>query len=624
MRDAWKRFIEEKEIDADLSPVIHRSWRRSREFNVAHERVGKKDFLPSSRLLERQQAHEDLVSTGKSLLPYLYNLLQGSNYMMLLTDNEGYILDALGDPAFMSKAQQVYLLPGASWREEIKGTNAIGTALTEKTPTQVLGWEHFVQENHFMSCWAAPIKNPQGEIAGILDISGRAEQANQRLLNLVIMGAHMFEQSLQLQELKRQLGVYREGVKIAGELLHQGFITIDNSGVVTDINPVGAQLLNRKPEDLVGHLASEVFGSPRGWVLSNQSLDLQIKKSGGEDVISRMRQVVDSTGKTMGIVGLLETALTEPDTETFWVGRSALTKKSFALAEKAARINSTVLITGESGTGKEVMARYIHHSSSRSTGPFVALNCAALPESLIGSELFGYDEGSFTGAKKGGQPGKFELADGGTIFLDEIGDMPLDVQVSLLRVLQEREVQRIGGNGTRKVDVRVIAATNRNLPALVSGGLFRLDLFYRLKVINIELPPLRQRVEDIWDLAPLFIHEFCQKFDKPPLTLTTEAYECLLAYSWPGNIRELENCIESMVGMADGPMLTIRDLPNEIAAAGSKKPAGEISMLDQQTRQTILKALSETNNKIAPAARLLGIGRNTLYRKLKELGIKQE
>ena len=277
---------------------------------------------------------------------------------------------------------------------------------------------------------------------------------------------------------------------------------------------------------------------------------------------------------------------------------------------------------GESGTGKEIVARYIHQLSSRGRGPFVALNCAAIPATLFESELFGYTEGSFTGAKRGGQQGKFEAAQNGTIFLDEIGDMPQDVQSSLLRVLQEKEIYRIGDTRTRSVNARVIAATNKDLRTLVDEGHFRLDLYYRLKVVTIDLPALRDRIEDILDLAPYFLNKLCESAGKPTPDISDTVYTQLLSYSWPGNIRELENCLESMIAMADGFVLTEEDLPEEIKGHLSVSRDNNNLLLEEQTRQAIIQALMKTNGRVAPAARMLGIGRTTLYRKMYEYNIK--
>jgi len=554
-------------------------------------------------------------------MPYIFSLLGSTNYTVVLGDNDGYIIEAIGDAPFMSKAQKVNLSPGASWREEVRGTNAIGTALSDNAPISVFGWEHFIHDNHFLACWAAPIQNSLGAPLGVLDISGEASPDRQRILTIAMMGASMIEKNLRLFELENQLKFYQEGAKLASSLLQQGFITIDHNGIITDINPLGAALLGRKAENIVGQLAADVFSTPKGWMLNGHSLDLRIKDPAGKEISSHLKRVVNETGQSLGAVGTLQISKsTSSLSNILWIGQSQPSQRTLARASKVASTHSSVLIHGESGTGKEIIARTIHQLSPRREGPFVALNCASLPASLIESELFGYVEGAFTGARRGGKPGKFELANNGTIFLDEIGDMPLNVQVALLRVLQEKEVSRIGDTKALKINVRVVTATHKDLSALVEKEQFRLDLFYRLKVVTLELPPLRERAEDIRDLVPHFIRKACESFDSPILGIQEEVYAHLLAHTWPGNVRELENCIESMVALAEGPILTATDLPDEFQKSVlNTEPE---PLLDQQTKHAILYALTQTKGKIAPAAKLLGIGRNTLYRKIKDLDIK--
>lgn len=530
--------------------------------------------------------------------------------MVLLCDNEGYILETLGNTPFMTKAQQVHLSPGTNWREEFKGTNAIGTSLIEKIPVRVLGWEHFVQENHFLTCSAAPIKNMNGEIVGVLDISGEVgnTEKNNRLLEVAIMGAKMIEQNLEIYSLQRSFQFTKQGLKLVIQMLKEGVIAINSLGLITEINQSGAQMLGRKQEEIIGHLASEVFQASKGCF---------------QNISSSLKPLLDEYGNALGAVGVLNITQSTKETKPFWVGRSDVTRQVFDRASKAAASNSVVMISGESGTGKEIIARYIHQSSPRNDGPFIALNCAALPHSLVESELFGYADGAFTGAKRGGHQGKFELANEGTIFLDEIGDMPLEVQVSLLRVLQEKEVMRIGDTKARKINVRVIAATHKDLQSLVTQGLFRLDLYYRLKVITIDVPSLRNRIDDIFDLIPFFIFKVCQSMGKPPMEIDQTIYKYLLTQNWPGNIRELENCIESMVAMAEGSVLTINDLPAEYKkqTCNLEENPLHLTLLDEQTKKAIIIALNQTKGKIAPAAKILGIGRNTLYRKMHELDI---
>lgn len=623
MSKVWQSFVDGGSIPQDVSPLILRSWERSRQNDLNYKLVITNEILPAPLLLEQCMANGDLMEAGKPVLPYLYRFLEGLNNVVLLCDHQGYILQSLGDPTFISKAQQVDLSPGANWQEEVRGTNAIGTVLVEKIPLKVMGWEHYVQENHILNCWAAPIRNSSGDIVGVLDISGEAgiERGEERLVEVVLMGARLIEQSLHLSELKRNFHFARQGIELAGEMMRDGFIAIDNRGIITEINQAGARLLGRKRVDVVGRMAADVFGNRR-WSFSDQALNIQLEDIKGQGITSRLMKVTDDSGYSMGAVGVLSPVPCEASDNVQWVGRSDVTANVFRRAEKAAQTQSTVLVQGESGTGKEIVARHIHQRSPRYNQRFVALNCAAIPATLIESELFGYADGAFTGARRGGQLGKFEIAEGGTIFLDEIGDMPLNVQASLLRVLQEREIVRIGDNRARKVDVRVIAATNRDLSSRIEKGEFRLDLYYRLKVVTIDVPPLRQRLDDVHDLVPFFVNKVCQVSGRIPMGVADEVYTALLGYDWPGNIRELENCIESMVAMSEHSFLTTDDLPDELKKSAVSQPAPQDSLLEQQTKQAILQALSKTNGKIAPAARMLGIGRTTLYRKIKELGIK--
>ena len=291
--------------------------------------------------------------------------------------------------------------------------------------------------------------------------------------------------------------------------------------------------------------------------------------------------------------------------------------------EKAAKSDSNVLILGESGTGKELFAHSIHNDSKRSMGVFIKVNCAAIPAELLESELFGYEEGSFTGAKKGGKIGKFEAADGGTIFLDEIGELPLHMQVKLLRVLQEREVERVGSTRSIPIDVRIIAATNRNLEEMVEKGEFRLDLYYRLKVMTIVVPKLSERSEDIPKLVHHFLRKYQKLMNKQIEGISDRALRILNSYSWPGNIRELENSIERALNMVDEiEMITSDHLPEEIR--GYKGPSSTLTLnevMEETERHTIINYLEVMNGNKSETAKALGISRTTLYEKMKKYGL---
>lgn len=302
------------------------------------------------------------------------------------------------------------------------------------------------------------------------------------------------------------------------------------------------------------------------------------------------------------------------------VGNSSVFRKTLEIAQQAAPSMATILITGESGTGKEVIAKYIHENSSRSNKPFVAVNCAALPETILEAELFGHKEGAFTGATKN-RDGRFVMAHEGTIFLDEVAEMSTAVQVKLLRALQEREIEPLGGR-TRSIDVRVLAATNRNLDAEVARGNFREDLFYRLNVIVVNMPPLRQRLDDVPLLIDLFIHRYAAQNNKPIEGISNDALEILCGYYWPGNVRELENVIERAVVLSKNPILDVSDLPGKISQ--EERYQGQLTIgigtpLEEIELRVIKETLKHTKGDKKLAAQLLGIATRTIYRKLDAL-----
>ena len=309
------------------------------------------------------------------------------------------------------------------------------------------------------------------------------------------------------------------------------------------------------------------------------------------------------------------------------VARSVKMQEVLATVERVAPTNSTVLLGGESGVGKDLIARAIHEKSRRAAGPFIKINSTAIPENLLESELFGYEKGAFTGAVAS-KPGKFELADKGTLFLDEIGDVPLAIQVKLLRVLQEREFERLGGTRTVKVDVRLIAATNRDLREALEQGTFREDLYYRLNVVPIDIAPLRERKEDIPDLANLFVARFAGDSGKPVESITPEAMQILVNHHWPGNVRELQNIIERACALAKGTALEAADIHLDVRAAkatnGSSGFLPEGMTLEHWEDEMIQEALRRANGNKSQAARLLGLSRNALRYRLSKIGIADE
>lgn len=415
----------------------------------------------------------------------------------------------------------------------------------------------------------------------------------------------------------------------------EGILAIDDNACIININYAAEKMLRVKTADVVGFHISEIFpGTPIPEVLISGvgfvDREVSIWHNGRHHhyFINAKPMLVD--GMVQGVVASFR--MIDPQSHkqianvpriTFddIVGHSSVLELIKGEAQKAANTGSTVLLTGESGTGKEVFARAIHFESSRCDRPFITVNCAAIPETLLESELFGYEEGSFTGAKKGGKPGKFQLADKGTLFLDEIGDMPLSLQSKILRVLQDKTVERVGSIRVSPVDVRIIAATNRDLEAMVKQGQFREDLFYRLNVFPIMLPPLRERKEDIADLAAFFLSKQAKAYGKTVNGLSSVVLGMLLKYNWPGNIRELENAIECAAIKSMGGIIEATDLPTRIGSCSPGSASVALEGDKEEVRNAIALFGSNVEGKKRAAASL-GISIATLYRKIKKYKIE--
>jgi PAS domain S-box-containing protein len=443
------------------------------------------------------------------------------------------------------------------------------------------------------------------------------------------------------------------------ESAYEGIAVVDENGILQEFNEAYSRFTGIKREDAIGRHVTEVIDNTH----LHETVKTGIAERGvlqniqGHDMVVH-RIPLWKEGRIAGAIGMLifegvtevykiyeklqEKQDAKPDlfskkkendsrvTLDQIIGTSEGITEVKRLARKAARTAATVLITGESGTGKEMFAKSIHHLSPFSTGPFISVNCGAIPEHLFESELFGYEEGAFTGAKKGGKPGKFELADNGTIFLDEIGEMPLVMQTKLLRVLQEKEAERVGGVRKYQINVRVIAATNRNLMQMVETGKFREDLYYRLNIIQLQIPPLRERKKDIPVLLVHYLKEICERYEMPGKLFTSEAVNAFVQHPWRGNIREMVNTVEQLVTLVDGKVIDYHHLPEMLKKQESSlqkedRTAGSIEEAKllgcQRESEIIVDALKRAGGNKSRAADLLGIHRTTLYQKLKKHGI---
>lgn len=645
--DNWKRFIETGQYDkAVIRPFIAESWELSKKAGIDPYKPIRRHRLSREEFQIRYQKTVQMIEVSRPFMESIYKIVANSGFIVRLSDYEGYVMEVLGDRNTLKDMNCLYIQPGECCREDIIGTNAIGISLRTGEPVQVFAAEHYNYNYHSWTTSSCPIKDKEGRVAAVLSLTGHFENVHSHTLGMVIAAAEAIENQLRLKESNSQLELANKHFIAIMESISEGLICIDNNLLVTDINQYAKKMLNLADRDVIGKPLTRIIGSysrkirnvlHRGKGVNEEEVIIDIpggtlrcvitttliKQNGGsvDGAVITLREGKYIHKLVNKIVGA-EARFTFDDI----IGNSPQIREAKKQAIMAARNNSTVLLTGESGTGKELFAQAIHNASSRKDGPFVFINCGAIPRELVASELFGYVEGAFTGARRGGHPGKFELADGGTIFLDEIGDMPLDTQANLLRVLETKEVVRIGSHKVIPVDVRVIAATHKNLQEEVKKGNFRQDLYYRLNVIRIHIPPLRERKEDIREFIDKFIEKYSIQMGKPVKGVDESYYKALMEYSWPGNVRELQNVIHQSLMLMEGDRLSSLHLTENLnkSTLTFKSPEGpsKIPTLKEMERRLIKEALDYYEGNITRTARALGIGRNTLYRKLDRLEIE--
>lgn len=657
---SWHTFTQDGTLsDSLIRNVISESWIRSRNYRVNPLEV-KTKILSPEELKRRIHQKKSLIDIAHSYMERLYSFVKGSNFVVILTDEEGYIIEMIGDEEHIkSRTKTSNLVIGSNRSEEYAGTNAIGTPLAIDAPLQVWGEEHYVKAHHPFTCSGAPIHDTNGNIIGCLDITGPREKIHLHTLGMVVAAVDGIEKGMAMKNAYEQISLINNQLNRTIESISSGIILLDDIGKITQINKNALNMLKLSYEESFEKNIYQVIENANHFLnlnknIYNKEVQVQTKNHTSLNFSISTTVVPNCDGTPHGTVIVMNemkyvhklvnkmSGFSAQYTFDSIIGDSPEIKEVIKLGRIAAKSSSNILILGESGTGKELIAQSIHNASDRSRYPFIAINCGALPAGLIESELFGYESGAFTGAHKDGQPGKFELANGGTIFLDEIGDMPLNLQVSLLRVLQTKEIVRIGGKQNRKIDVRIIAATNVNLEESIENKTFRNDLYYRLNVFSIHIPALRKRKKDIKTLIQHFIKEKSNKnIGKSVVDVDTSAFKALLNYDWPGNIRELENIIERAICISDGSTITLKDLPTKLCmhqntedkiedttysiteeyVAKRNEPSETIPSLNQSEHMIILSALRQTNGNIKKAAQIIGIGRRTLYRKLEKYNI---
>ncbi len=644
IKSQWEGFITTGKVDSGtVRQEILLSWQRCRAWGInSADGVGR-DILKERELKELISRSAQLVEIAQPYMHTLHQSVQGSGFMVVLTDAGGRILHNCGDSDILNEAEgTIQFVKGANWSEEAVGTNAIGTALALNKAIQISGAEHFCLRHHQWTCSAALIHNPRGQVIGCLDISGPAQCVYPHTLGMIVAAVEAIENQLRKDEVQEDKNRAYELLAAVTGSVTEGLLAIDNEGEIILINPAACSILDLTERTVLGENLTSVLGVNNNFVNMakssglNTDVEIALDHSGERIHCTGSSQpIVKKDGSIAGLVFSLReikkvhrlvnrmVGATARFTCKDILGESEQIKKAIKLILVAANSHTNVLLLGESGTGKELFAQAIHNHGNRREGPFVAVNCAALPRELIQSELFGYDEGAFTGAKRGGHPGKFELANEGTIFLDEIGDMPMELQVNLLRVLQERRIMRVGGEKLIPVNVRVVAATNKDLSKSVAEGRFREDLYYRLNVLNIHIPPLRERGKDIELLTGYLIKMFSEQMEKKIKGASPEFMDTVRDYAWPGNVRELQNALEYAINVAEDDYLNIWDLPSNVLPRQSLTlEKQKILPLSELEKVTVESTLTLYNGNITKTAKALGIGRNTLYDKLKKLGVR--
>ena len=606
-------------------PSIARSWLRCLEdYHLDPALTMAPTVLEHGRVLESRERLQQVLHIAGNEMSSLHQQLSGAGHAVLLTDARGVILNCVTAPAERKIFERAGLWLGADWSEACEGTNGIGTCLVERQSLTIHQDEHFRGRHTGLTCSASPVFDPHGELLAVLDVSSArhdvSRQSQFHTMALVNLSAKMIESCYFLRYFDNQwlLRFHLQAESVG--LFSEGLLAFDGEGRICAVNQSALNLLGHVRGGLLGKPVEAFFDCSLDELLGrasvNASASWPLRTRDGRSLFAVLR----GQPRSIPVPVVPAPVISEPSRLSGIclgdVGLQEDFRKSLRVFER----DVPLLINGETGSGKEAFAKAVHQASQRAQKAFVALNCAAIPESLIESELFGYRGGSFTGARKEGMRGKLQQADGGTLFLDEIGDMPLALQTRLLRVLEDRQVVPIGGE-PESVNVRIISATHRNLLERVQDGSFREDLYYRLNGLEIALPALRERS----DKSQLLDFLLAQETGGETVLIDEPARQALLGFAWPGNVRQLRNVLRTLAALCDGVRIGLEDLPVMIRQA---RPMPVVAVdqpsehpLDDAERLALLNVLEQTRWHMTHTAEQLGVSRNTLYRKLRKHGI---
>lgn len=629
LTEMWANYVYEDKLDPSVKPLVAEGWKKCKAEGVnPNGGIGKR--VDDNVFQSIRAANSTLIETALPIMQSVFEIVKRSHFLMVLTDSVGYILESIGDTTVMMKTQDMRFVPGALWSNFSVGTNAISVALDNDTAIQMAGAEHYCRTHHGWTCAAAPIHGANGEIVGCFNMSGDADCVHAHTLATVLAAAYGIEAQLSLRHQAELMRSALEGSADSIVLLGSDYHAIWMNTAATRL--IGAGIDELSPldfrtfmPDVTWHaqdwfkgeryFANDTRLVPAKGMARHCSVAIAPSNDFGAKTLSvtlkKQKHLIDSVNKLSGnraIYSFDDIYTDDPEM-----------KKTLALAQQYAQYDGNILIEGESGTGKELIAQAIHNSDSRAAGPFVAINCASIPRDTLEAELFGYEAGAFGGAAREGNPGRFELANRGTVFLDGITDMPLDFQSKLLRAVETHRITRVGGAQDIDLDIRIIASTNRRLDQEVSSGNLRRDLYYRLNVLKIDIPPLRSRPGDIALCAERFLDRLNTANPELSKTMSPEFLEGLSDYNWPGNVRELQNSVERAFYSTNEGILDAQSLSFAI----DSPPGNEDSSTLRHSGEAgeILSALTLCGGDVDAAAKRLGTSRATLYRRIKKFGI---
>lgn len=649
IQNEWENFIQTGKLCSDevISAEVLSSWARSKNRGIDPNNVPNV-MLSEEELGLRIERNSQLLKVATPFLQAIAENVEGTGFRVDLFDADQYLLWYCGDRKVLEDSEKRSLIrPGICRSEATCGTNAINLAALLEKPVQLIGPEHYNVALQHWTCSAVPIKDESGKVIAVINAAGYYWLIHRHTLGMMTALGKSIEYCLMQRSIRKELEQTNSFNNEIIESITDALIVVNTDGRVAMANKAAKNALGTEAQDIIGYTAEALWeqNNPFDEVLSTEQaiLDREIsfvrkgktirlvgtirpinfREKGLQGVIGTFRGINHTRGMIKNFVGWKAHFSFEN-----LIGESQDFRQAIRLAKETAKMGSNILIQGESGTGKELFAQAIHTASDYSEGPFVVVNCAAIPSGLLESELFGYEGGAFTGAKKGGQPGKFELAEGGTFFLDEINSLPIEMQAKLLRTLQNKTVIRLGGTEEIPIKVRVIAASNTDIWQMVQRGEFREDLFYRINVITVNIPPLRDRENDI----ELLVQGILGAKGMPADIMDVSAIDVLKGYNWPGNIRELENVLERSFVLAKARGATTIAAEDVLTYPGINRETKKVDMrpgpvgketpgLKSVEKEAIMRALLASNGNISVAANSLGVARNTLYRKMKRFGI---